>query len=119
MAREGCCGSGCQAGSDGGGSLNRREFLGGVAAGVAGAGLLSLAEASVASPTRRMTPEELVAWKKALFDSGEPIVYRSAKHPHAAVPMGGVGCGNVYVDSGGRLRDWLIFNNLEPVQVAV
>lgn len=99
--------------------VHRRAFLGGVAA---GAGLIALyevtgAQCAAGSPDRRLTPSELAEWKRALFDSGERSVYRSGLHPHAALPLGGIGCGNIYLDSGGHLKDWLIFNNLEPVGV--
>jgi uncharacterized protein (DUF608 family) len=99
--------------------LSRREFLGGMVAGAAGLGLIPLHELVAASPERQMTPEELAAWKRSLFDRGAPLLYRPESHPHAALPLGGVGCGNVYLDSGGRLRDWFIFNNLRPLQVPV
>jgi non-lysosomal glucosylceramidase len=97
-------------------AIDRRAFLGGLAA-AAGMGFIPLSEIGAASPERRLTPEELAAWKKTLFDAGERILYRSGVQPHAAMPVGGIGCGNVYLDVGGHLRDWLIFNNVEPVQV--
>src|SRR5262245_34156317 len=107
-----CCGGG---GCGPGRGIDRRQFLGGLAAGAVG--LVVLPDGAAASPERRLTPEELAAWKKALFEPGEPLVYGAACHPQAAMPLGGVGCGNVYLDAGGHLRDWLIFNNLEPLQL--
>src|ERR1051326_6594627 len=91
--------------------VNRRAFLGGVA----GAALLP--RLAAASPEQSPSEQEIAAWKASLFERGDPLVYRPSAQPQAAFPTGGIGCGNVYVGAGGHLRDWLLFNNLGPVQV--
>lgn len=93
--------------------LSRRTFIGGLAA----TALLPAFRRAGASPNRTQTPAEIEAWKKTLFQAGQPLVYRAQSQPQAAFPTGGIGCGNVYVGVGGHLRDWLIFNNTGPVQV--
>jgi len=94
-------------------AISRRTFIGGLAA----TALLPVIRRAGASPSRKQTAAEIEAWKKALFQTGQPLVYRAQVQPQAAFPTGGIGCGNVYVGVGGHLRDWLIFNNTAPVQV--
>lgn len=93
--------------------ISRRTFIGGLAA----SALLPAFRRAGASPNRTQTPAEIEAWKKTLFQPGQPLVYHAQAQPQAAFPTGGIGCGNVYVGVGGHLRDWLIFNNTSPVQV--
>lgn len=102
----GCCGRG----------ISRRDFLG-LAVGAAGWSIFGAPMFAGASPDHRLTEAEVAEWKKALFGKGSPIRYRPKVNPLAAVPLGGIGCGNVYIGSDGALKDWLIFSNVNPVQV--
>jgi len=107
---------GCQSGGCCGPRVSRRDFLG-YTIGAAGWSIFGFPGFAGASPDHRLTESELANWKTALFGRGVPIKYRPKVNPLAAVPLGGIGCGNVYVGADGTLSDWLIFNNVHPVQV--
>lgn len=96
--------------------VTRREFLGFVA-GAAGWSIFGDARFAGASPDHKLTPQELQSWFAALDGPAKRLEYRAGSNPRAAVPMGGIGCGNFYLHVSGALRDWLIFNNVNPVQV--
>jgi uncharacterized protein (DUF608 family) len=49
-------------------------------------------------------------WVKALFEKGEPTAYAWMPRPCVAMPVGGIGSGQMYVGHGGTLRHWEIFN---------
>jgi len=110
----GCgCGEGCACGK----AMTRRQFLG-LAAGAAGVSIFGLPGFSGASPDHKLTKEELQRWLDELWEPGTPLIYTASENPLAAMPIGGIGCGNVYLGVDGALKDWLIFNNVNPVQVA-
>ncbi len=89
-----------------------------MAAASAGFSIFGLHSFAGASPDHELSSQELKEWFKALHSAGEIISYSPKNNPLAAVPMGGIGCGNVYIGVDGSLRDWLIFNNVNPAQIA-
>ncbi|MEI6913742.1 MAG: GH116 family glycosyl-hydrolase, partial [Armatimonadota bacterium] len=100
--------------------ISRRQFLHGalgVAATAAGWSIFGSSSPLEASPDHKLTDDEIKQWFAALKGAGRPLKYSSRTSPLAAVPMGGIGCGNVYIGSDGALKDWLIFNNVQPMQI--
>jgi uncharacterized protein (DUF608 family) len=99
------------------GSLDRRSFL-------AAAGSLSFALPVLPPWLRRMGQKdggrlddrEIPAdkglepkWVRSLFERGEPTVYRGATLAKVAMPIGGIGSGQVYLTGDGRLTHWAVF----------
>jgi len=97
--------------------IDRRTFL-------AAAGSLSISLPVFPSWLRRMgmrdggrlddrvIPAEKglnLGWVKRLFEPGEPSVYRGASLRHVAMPIGGIGAGQVYLTGDGRLTHWAVF----------
>ena len=59
---------------------------------------------------KKLKPE----WVKALFERGEPTVYRGAELAKIGMPVGGICCGQVYLGGDGKLWHWDIFNVAQP-----
>jgi uncharacterized protein (DUF608 family) len=57
------------------------------------------------------------AWVRALFERGEPTVYRKTRGElaHIGMPIGGLACGQLYLGGDGRLWLWDLFN-LPPAE---
>ncbi|HPO13897.1 MAG TPA: GH116 family glycosyl hydrolase [Candidatus Hydrogenedentes bacterium] len=94
--------SGCKCKSFDG--MNRRSFLKTTAA----AGILA------ALPSQAVTEDEkqkIAAWTQRLWDKGERCIYRGEALKEIAMPMGGIGAGQVYLTGKGRLDRWQLFNN--------
>jgi uncharacterized protein (DUF608 family) len=107
-----CCGGRC--GESQPIELNRRGFLGQLAAGTAAWGL---AEAwASAEPLPAVVPLALPkAGPRPAYPLVPPRVYRGRNLEAVAMPLGGIGTGSVWLDGRGRLAVWQIFNNLsEP-----
>jgi uncharacterized protein (DUF608 family) len=49
------------------------------------------------------------AWVKSLFERGEPETWRGEELKYIGLPIGGVGCGQLYLGGDGRLWLWQIF----------
>lgn len=114
----GCCG-GNPCGPGDPGAMDRRGFL---------ALSSTLAAALAAAPGRALgdgarqdglDPAHPVpvdkklprAWLKALTERGEPTTWRGAQElKYVGMPVGGIGCGTVYLGGDGRLWCWDVFN---------
>lgn len=84
--------------------MDRRSFLKATAA----AGMLA------ALPTQAITEDEkqkLAPWTQRLWDKGERCIYQGEALKEIAMPMGGIGAGQLYLTGKGRLERWQIFNN--------
>ncbi len=96
--------------------LPRREFLKLSSAALGGLALSRLP--AVAGPFTRADFERLVPadkklspdWVKSLFARGARAVYRGRDLDWIGMPVGGIGCGQVYLGGDGRLWLWDIFN---------
>lgn len=57
------------------------------------------------------TAEELAAWNASLRARGETRVYRGKELKFIAMPLGGIGAGQIYLRGDGTLNPWQNFNN--------
>jgi uncharacterized protein (DUF608 family) len=48
-------------------------------------------------------------WLRSLTERGQPQVWRGTELTHVGMPVGGVGCGQLYLGGDGRLWYWAIF----------
>jgi non-lysosomal glucosylceramidase len=111
---------------DSGFLLDRRRFLtrSATAALGAGAALNGLPPwwKAVAGPFDPAEFERLVPsdkrlssdWLRSLGERGEPTVQRDAELARIGMPVGGIGCGQLYLGGDGRLWLWDIFNQPPP-----
>ncbi|HUV13295.1 MAG TPA: GH116 family glycosyl-hydrolase, partial [Acidobacteriota bacterium] len=54
---------------------------------------------------RKLSPD----WIKALYETGEPEVFSGDALRFIGMPIGGIGCGQLYLGGDGRLWLWDIF----------
>ncbi len=54
------------------------------------------------------------AWLRSLTNRGESTVNRNAELRNIGMPVGGIGCGQLYLGGDGRLWLWDIFNQAPP-----
>jgi uncharacterized protein (DUF608 family) len=54
------------------------------------------------------------AWLRSLPARGEPAVLRGRELTWVGMPVGGIGCGQVYLGGDGRLWHWDVFNQPCP-----
>lgn len=102
-----CCGgSSCCDGAGDTSGLNRRDFFKTAAA--SGVGLAALFEVPAAAAE---SDAALAAWNDTLLARGESRVYRGDELKHIAMPLGGIGAGQVYLRGDGSLNPWQNFNN--------
>ncbi len=105
-----CCGGRC--GNVPLTDVSRRDFLGKLAAGAAGAALMAeLAWAR--SPAEPLTPPP----GPRAYPLTPPRVYRGKHLEAVAMPLGGIGTGSIWLDGQGRLAVWQIFNNLSEPRI--
>ncbi|MCL4179649.1 MAG: hypothetical protein KJ072_18110 [Verrucomicrobia bacterium] len=96
--------------------LPRRDFLklsSVVLGGLAFTGMPAMAGPFTRADFERLVPadKKLSAdWVKSLFDRGARAVYRDRELERIGMPVGGIGCGQVYLGGDGRLWHWDIFN---------
>jgi non-lysosomal glucosylceramidase len=57
-------------------------------------------------------------WINGLRERGTPTVYSGEALEHIGMPIGGIGCGQVYLSGDGRLWHWDIFNQLGESDMA-
>ncbi len=102
-----CCGGKgcCDDDSKQNSGVLRRDFLKTAAVGSAGVASL-LAARAVEAQT-----EDFAAWNASLLERGETRVYRGDELKHIAMPLGGIGAGQVYLRGDGTLNPWQNFNN--------
>ncbi|MBM3335593.1 twin-arginine translocation signal domain-containing protein, partial [Candidatus Sumerlaeota bacterium] len=104
-----CCGPVC-------GGIDRRDFIKTAAAGAVGlaVGSGSLSEAAAeAKPywiENQLPPEKLAEWRKHVLDLTPPRIYSSRRNPDARFPLGGIGTGNFYIGTDGRMTGWSVTN---------
>jgi uncharacterized protein (DUF608 family) len=114
--KETCEGSSCGCGHQPVG-IGRRDFL--AIAGAAASGALLPDLPAVAGPFEGKDFEQLVprdkklspAWIKGLAARGEPEVYKRGELAWVGMPIGGIGCGQLYMGGDGRLWYWDIFTS--------
>ena len=117
--RQECEGSNCGCGPAAeitplGINIGRREFLAIAGVGSAATVLANSPANAVAGPFEEKDFEQLVPrdkklnpdWVKALTDRGKPEVYREAELNWVGMPVGGIGCGQLYLGGDGRLWYW-------------
>jgi len=63
---------------------------------------------SLVPEDKKLSPE----WGKALFERGEPTVYRGADLKYIGMPIGGITTGQLYLGGDGKLWHWDIFNQI-------
>lgn len=59
---------------------------------------------------KRLSP----VWRRSLFERGAPTVHQGAELQTIGMPVGGIGCGQLYLGGDGRLWHWDIFNLPPP-----
>lgn len=95
---------------------SRRELLAYSGAGMAGF-LWRRADAAGAGQGFPIPAEKefSVAWRQALIERGEPgIVARGSELRWIGMPVGGIGCGQVYLGGDGKLWLWDVLNLPRP-----
>ncbi|MCC6145390.1 MAG: twin-arginine translocation signal domain-containing protein [Candidatus Hydrogenedentes bacterium] len=88
--------------------VTRRDFMKTAAAG--GAGLM-LAGRFAAAANALSSPEDYGAWLDDLFKRGGQRWYGGEELTHIAMPLGGIGAGQVYLTGFGTLDPWQVVNN--------
>ncbi len=56
---------------------------------------------------KRLTP----AWLKSLTDRDKPEIWTDKQHFFIGMPVGGIGCGQLYLGGEGKLWNWQIFQS--------
>lgn len=88
--------------------MDRRTFLKATAAATGAAALMPFRTGYAASDEERKVLE---AWTTSLRERGERRVFRAKELNEIAMPMGGIGAGQVYLTGKGLLDRWQIMNN--------
>ena len=97
------------------GQIPRRDFL--RASGLAALGISLAPWRAAAGPFTAADFAHLIpadkrldpGWIKSLMERGEPDIWRGAELAHIGMPVGGIGCGQLYLSGDGRLWHWDIF----------
>lgn len=99
--------AGCGCHGKCGPGVNRRDFLK-TSAATAGALIAARNARAALSPEAEA---ELKAWTATLLERGTRPVYRGKNLEKIAMPMGGIGAGQIYLTGKGALGGWQIVNN--------
>jgi uncharacterized protein (DUF608 family) len=102
----GCSGNMCCGKTTASKSINRRQFIKTTAAAAGGAGMLMSAQHLSAQEQKAFE-----AWNESLLDRGGQRWHRGDELTHIAMPMGGIGAGQVFLTGRGALDHWQIVNN--------
>ena len=102
-----CCAGKCCGGNN---EIDRRDFMKAAALAAGGLGLMGYSPERAAA-AEAAASEALAAWTAQLWERGSRRVYRGAELKHIAMPMGGIGAGQVYITGKGGLDQWQIVNN--------
>ncbi|MBI4556065.1 MAG: twin-arginine translocation signal domain-containing protein [Candidatus Hydrogenedentes bacterium] len=108
LAKSECCeprGKCCANAAPG---INRRDFIKTAAV---TAGALSALESNSDTDQSKVVSTSRAAKGYERSRETSPRVYRAAELTHIAMPMGGIGAGQVYIRGDGRLGPWQILNN--------
>lgn len=95
-------------------SIDRRSFL--RASSAAAAALAGRAFAGPFEPSsgaESLVPKDKkldAAWVRSLFERGAPSLVRGDALEHVGMPVGGIGCGQLYLGGDGRLWLFDLFN---------
>ncbi|WP_182867967.1 GH116 family glycosyl-hydrolase [Rhodopirellula sp. JC639] len=108
----------CSAPSVGrGGAIQRRSFLGAIGAG-GGAAVLPTGSQAIAGPfseadvSDHLVPADKklsAEWLASLTNRGQAEVFSGEQLKYVGMPVGGIGCGQLYLAGDGRLWLWDIF----------
>lgn len=96
--------------------LGRRDFLrlsSGVLSGLVLSRLPAVAGPFTREDFTRLVPADKKLspdWVKSLYQRGARTIYRGSELEKIGMPVGGIGCGQVYLGGDGRLWHWDIFN---------
>jgi len=95
--------------------ISRRKLLKMAAVGAAAIPLESrslMAGATTQEPTVLVPADKGLtkSWLEGLTKRGKPTVVRGKALANIGMPVGGIGCGQVYLSGDGRLWHWDIFN---------
>lgn len=99
--------------------MARREFLArtlvtgaaGAFLGSAGHGDIASLYASGRADDSAAVERALVEWTRDIFESGTPHIYHGEALSEIAMPLGGIGAGQLYLTGSGRLAAWQLVNN--------
>ncbi|MCP4455141.1 MAG: hypothetical protein GY809_27070 [Planctomycetes bacterium] len=100
-------------------ALSRRDFMHMAGATATGLILGSTAQPTMAGPFDERDFQNLVpadkklsgAWIKSLHERSAPQVYRGNQLKYIGMPVGGMGCGQLYLGGDGRLWLWDIYKS--------
>ena len=109
--RESSRNCGCGPGACAPPAVDRRRFLqlgAALAAAPPFAGPFSAQDAGghLVPADKKLAPE----WLRSLFERGAATEYRGAALARIGLPIGGIGCGQLYLAGDGRLWLWDVFN---------
>jgi len=114
------CGGGCTNPGDDRRGVGRRSFLKiaglGASAAVLPKGASGEAAADPAGNVQHFVPADKKLspqWIASLTAKGEPAVYQGKDLATLAMPIGGIGTGQLYLCGDGTLAGWSIFNRQE------
>ncbi|WP_160714049.1 GH116 family glycosyl-hydrolase [Chitinophaga solisilvae] len=101
-------------------TMQRRKFIRNAGLSMAGIISLRLPAAGISRWVSSLQPD--AAWINSLYERGKVTTYLKSRNElqYIGMPVGGIGCGTVYLGGDGRLWLWDIFNkNQEGIEPKV
>ena len=92
-------------------TMDRRQFIRSTAAAAGALGLLASGKTVSAEERAALAEQVWQAWNEQLLTRGERRLYVGEELTHIAMPMGGIGAGQVFITGRGKLEQWQIVNN--------